>query len=316
MEINSAQETPADDPTDEGARRKRPMKRERLFAILRFFLFAAVTGLFLTGLKVVLSKIPATASLLQQAEAGTVTASITLIIDSIGLLAIAGLSSLAAKVEGKPFGSFGLPLRNAFRKRFVQGVTWGLALAFLDIACTYLLGGYSFGSLALPSEKILGYGTAWAVAFTMVGLFEEFLYRGYTLHSLSIGIGFWPAAILLSAIFGGLHLMNAGEGIVGALDVMLYGLFACFTLRRTGNLWFAVGLHSAWNFSLTFLYSVPGSGMRAKGQLLHAALHGPPWLTGGAAGPEGSMIGLAVLILSFPVFSALFPIAPTKWGQH
>jgi len=96
-------------------------------------------------------------------------------------------------------------------------------------------------------------------------LFEEFLFRSYLLHSLATGVGFWPPAVLLSAIFGGLHLTNAGEGIAGALDVMLYSLFACFTLSRTGNLWFAVGLHLAWDFSLTFLYSVPGSGMHAKG---------------------------------------------------
>jgi membrane protease YdiL (CAAX protease family) len=302
--------------TDEDVNHKPPTKRDRLFAILRFFLFAVAIGLFLTGLKIVLSKIPATASLLQQAEVGTTTASITLIIDSIGLLAVIGLSRFVAKIEGRPLTAFGLPLRDAFRKRFALGVIWGLILALLDIGCTYLLGGYTFGSFALSPGKVLSFGAAWALAFIMVGLFEEFLFRGYALHSLTIGVGFWPAAILLSVIFGGLHLTNAGEGIVGALDVMLYGLFACFTLSRTGNLWFAVGLHSAWDFSLTFLYSVPGSGMHAKGQLLQAALHGPAWLTGGAAGPEGSVIGLAVLILSFPVFSALFPIAPAGGGGH
>lgn len=298
--------------TDEELNRRPPTKRDRLFAILRFFLFASASGLFLTSLSILLSKIPATASLLQQAEAGTPSASIMLIIDSFGLLAVIGLSRFAAKIEGRPLGAFGLPLRDAFRKRFALGLIWGVILASLDIGCTYLLGGYSFGNFALVPREALSDGAAWALAFIMVGLFEEFLYRGYALHSLSIGVGFWPAAILLSAIFGGLHLMNAGEGIVGALDVMLYGLFACFTLRRTGNLWFAVGLHSAWDFSLTFLYSAPGSGMHAKGQLLRAALHGPAWLTGGAAGPEGSVIGLAVLILSFPVFSALFPIASVR----
>lgn len=318
MQINLFHQTQKDQLITGGGNvnHKSTTMRDRLFAVLRFFSFAAAIGLFLTGLHIVLSKIPATASLLQQEEAGTLTASITLVIDSIGLLAVIGLSRFAAKIEERPLGAFGLPLRDAFGKRFALGVIWGLILALLDIVCTYLLGGYSFGSFALAPGKVLSYGAAWALAFIMVGLFEEFLFRGYALHSLTIGVGFWPAAILLSAIFGGLHLGNAGEGVVGALDVMLYGLFACFTLSRTGNLWFAVGLHSAWDFSLTFLYSVPGSGMHAKGQLLQAALHGPAWLTGGAAGPEGSVIGLAVLILSFPVFSALFPIAPASGGRH
>lgn len=145
------------------------------------------------------------------------------------------------------------------------------------------------------------------MGFILVGLFEEFLYRGYAQHTLGIAFGFWPAAILLSALFAALHLMNAGESIIGALDVFIYSLFACFTLQKTGNLWFAVGLHAAWDFSLTFLFSVPGSGMQGKGQLLASILHGPRWLTGGRAGPEGSAIGLAVLLISFPIFAKLSP---------
>jgi hypothetical protein len=103
MQINLFHGTQKDRlATYENVNHKPPTKRDRLFAILRFFLFAAAIGLFLTGLNIVLSKIPATASLLQQAEAGTPTASITLIIDTIGLLAVIGLSCFAAKVEGVP----------------------------------------------------------------------------------------------------------------------------------------------------------------------------------------------------------------------
>lgn len=62
--------------------------------------------------------------------------------------------------------------------------------------------------------------------------------------------------------------------------------------------------------SLTFrrrcYYSVPGSGMQAKGQLLSSKLHVPAWLTGGTASPEGSAIGLAVLAISFPILAKLF----------
>jgi membrane protease YdiL (CAAX protease family) len=170
-----------------------------------------------------------------------------------------------------------------------------------------MLGGFSFGTLALSARDIVIYGLAWSMAFVMVGLFEEFLYRGYALYTLGIGLGFWPASILLSALFAGLHLMNAGESIIGALDVMIYSLFACLTLRRTGTLWFAVGLHAAWDFSLTFIYSVPGSGMQATGHLLRSSLQGPTWLTGGSAGPEGSAVGLAVLLVSFCLFPKLFP---------
>ena len=110
----------------------------------------------------------------------------------------------------------------------------------------------------------------------------------------------------MPVLFGGLHLLSPGETFVGALDVVSYALLACFTLQRTGNLWFAVGLHAAWDFSLTVLYSVPSSGMHAKGALLRSTLSGPAWLTGGADGPEGSVLGLAVLFGSFLFFRVLF----------
>jgi hypothetical protein len=140
-------------PTGEQPQHKHPAKRKRLFATFRFLLFAAAIGLFLAGLKILLSKIPITASLLRHAEAGTVTASLMLHLDGIGFIAVVCLSALAARTEGLPFGAFGLPIRDAFRKRFVQGVLWGLVLAFLDIGCTYLLGGFSFGALALLRKR-------------------------------------------------------------------------------------------------------------------------------------------------------------------
>jgi len=64
---------------------------------------------------------------------------------------------------------------------------------------------------------------------------------------------------------------------------MLTGLFWCLTLRATGNLWFAVGMHASFDFGETFLYSVPDSGMVFPGHLSNATLAGPRWLTGGSA---------------------------------
>ncbi len=63
------------------------------------------------------------------------------------------------------------------------------------------------------------------------------------------------------------HLTNPGEGPVGALAVFVVGMFLCLTLRRTGDLWFAIGFHAAFDFGETYLYSVPDSGIVAPGHL-------------------------------------------------
>ena len=112
---------------------------------------------------------------------------------------------------------------------------------------------------------------------------------------------------MLSAGFGAVHLGNPGEGWVGAAGVVLVGLFFCFTLRRTGNLWYAVGLHASFDWGETFLYSVPNSGVVMQGHLSNSLLHGPKWLTGGTVGPEGSVFCFVTMGLQFLVVMLLFP---------
>src|SRR5262249_62185954 len=61
------------------------------------------------------------------------------------------------------------------------------------------------------------------------------LFRGYLQFTAAEGMGFWPAAILLSLIFAAVHLRNPGEGWRGTPDLFLIALFFCLTLRRTGD---------------------------------------------------------------------------------
>ena len=144
------------------------------------------------------------------------------------------------------------------------------------------------------------------LSFCLVGIFEEFFFRGYLQFTLSSGMGFWPAALLLSLAFGAVHLRNPGEGPVGALSVFVIGMFLCFTLRRTGTLWFAIGFHAAYDFGETYLYSVPDSGIVMPGHLLASSFHGPAWLTGGTVGPEGSVFDFVIMAIAFVVFDRVY----------
>jgi hypothetical protein len=71
-------------------------------------------------------------------------------------------------------------------------------------------------------------------------------------------------------------------------------------------LWFAVGLHASWDYSESFIYSVPDSGIVVPGHLLNSSFHGPRWLTGGTVGPEGSALVFVVLGAMFVVFDRLY----------
>jgi membrane protease YdiL (CAAX protease family) len=167
--------------------------------------------------------------------------------------------------------------------------------------------GFSLGNMALSSADALKFGAAYGVVFIMVGLFEEFSFRGYMQSTLTSGIGFWPAAIVLSILFGSIHLQNRGEAWIGAAMAGSFGILAAFSLRRTGNIWFPIGMHAAWDWGETYFYSVPDSGFLAKGHLLNSSFHGPTWLTGGTVGPEGSVFAFAVLVIGGVGIHFLFP---------
>ena len=212
-----------------------------------------------------------------------------------------------AKYENRPFRAYGLPLQGAFGKQFWIGLIWGICAITVLMLVMRGAGVFYFGGLALHGIRILKFATFWAVLFLLVGLFEEFTSRGYTLFTLAKGVGFWPAAVLLSAAFGAIHLGNPGEAWAGALAAAWIGLFFCLTLKRTGTLWFAVGMHASWDWGESFLYSVPDSGQVATGHLLSSSFHGARWLTGGSVGPEGSVFVFVVIALLWVVFDRIYP---------
>jgi len=223
------------------------------------------------------------------------------------LVAAVSPAVLMGWIERRPLASFGLPAKGAFGRLFWIGAAWGFAGITLLLVVLYGLRVFDFGHLALHGARVAKFALFWAFMFLLVGLFEEFMLRGYSQNSLARAIGFWPAAIALSAVFGLIHLGNAGESWPGLLAAAGIGLFFALTLYRTGNLWFAVGFHAAWDWGETFFYSVPDSGGVFPGHLLASSFHGPKWLTGGTTGPEGSLLCFVVIGLVWVAFSRAYP---------
>ena len=232
------------------------------------------------------------------------------------LVTCALLPALAmAFIEKRPFGSYGLPGRKAFGAAFWLGLVWGFAA--LSILLVALRGSHAFffGPVGVHGLQAVKFGAFWALLFLLVAFFEEFLFRGYSLFTLSRNVGFWPMAVALSALFGGVHLGTPGESWRGALAAGLIGLFFCFTLRRTGNLWFAVGLHASWDWAESYFYGVPDSGTMVQGHLLNPSFHGPAWLTGGTVGPEGSVLVFVVIAALFAAFHFTHPSPQAELGS-
>src|SRR5579875_1233615 len=159
-------------------------------------------------------------------------------------------------------------------------------------------GGFSVSGILLRGLAAVRFAFLYFLGFIAVAIFEEFSFRGYLQSTLQLAAGFWPAAVILAVVFGALHLGNRGEAAFGAVMAGCFGLLAAFTLRRTGTIWFAIGVHALWDWGETYFYSVRDSGTAATGSLLRSDFHGPTWLTGGSVGPEGSAIVFIVLAIA------------------
>ena len=226
----------------------------------------------------------------------------------LGLLVAAVIPALVMRrIEKRPWGAYGLPLQEAFSKLFWVGAMWGFLGITLLLEILHGMHAFDFGHVLLHGTAIVKFAGFWGLVFLLVGLFEEFLSRGYAQFTLARSMGFWPAAVLLSAIFGTSHLQNLGEAWTGALAAGLIGLFFCLTLRRTGSLWFAVGFHAAWDWGESFFYSVPDSGQMSPGHLLSSSFHGSRWITGGSVGPEGSLVCFVVIAVLWVAFEKVYP---------
>jgi len=214
-------------------------------------------------------------------------------------------TAVLARVEHRSFADYGI--RRVLGPRFAEGSLWGLLSISAVIAMMALAGGYRVAGLAVRGGEALRFGALWLLATLLVGLYEELYFRGYPQHALTRGMGFWPAAVLISVLFGAIHYFEKPmETWVDFASVSLIGLFFCFTVRRTGDIWFAAGWHFTYNFMSMGIMGSPNTGNEGgkplQGHLLASSFSGPDWLTGGPTGAQASVFTLAMVVLLFALF--------------
>lgn len=230
-----------------------------------------------------------------------------LVSDTIALIAVVIATGIMARWERRKFTDYGLPGKNAFGRRFWEGAVFGYAGVSLLILLIFLAGGYSAGSLALHGAALVRATLLWLLASLAIGFAEEYFFRGYPQFVLTQGMGFWPAAFLISFLFGAIHYFTKPyERWPDWASTGLIALLLCLTLRRTGDLRFAIGFHAAFDFGAIFVYSGPNGGRLAPDRLLTATFHGGDWLTGGKLGPEASLLVFPVIAAMFVAFHFLY----------
>ncbi|MEU6541523.1 CPBP family intramembrane glutamic endopeptidase [Streptomyces sp. NPDC047000] len=176
-----------------------------------------------------------------------------------------------------------------------RGALLGLALFTGTLFFVVLFGSYGTEG----GVSVLGLITVFGAMLTPAVL-EELLFRAVAFRLLEERFGTRAALIVSAVVFGGLHLVNPGATIWGALAIAIEGglmLGAVYTATR--NIWLVIGIHFGWNFAESGIFGVTVSGADdAQTGLLHGVLTGPEALTGGAFGPEAGLF--AILVCSIP----------------
>lgn len=247
--------------------------------------------------------------------------------EGIPLLATILVTWIMSKIERRPNSVYGLGGQRAVPS-FFAGLVWGVTFLSLLVFTLWKTGLLVIDSRLLFGAEALRWGAVWLLGFVLVGLFEEYLTRGYLLFTLTRGLagtftwlfktpygkpmGFWTAAVLLSVLFGLGHGSNPGESPIGLLSAGLVSLVFCLSLWRTGSLWWAIGFHASWDWAQSFLYGVADSGIMVQHHLLATHPVGGPLMSGGRTGPEGSVFVLLILALVSLVI--VFTLPKTNYG--
>jgi uncharacterized protein len=168
-----------------------------------------------------------------------------------------------------------------------RGAGLGVLLGLLTLAPLWGLGVY----------RIEGWGDGLSLLKQMpemllVAVMEELLIRGVIFRIAERAWGSQRALVGSTVLFVAAHL----PGDISLLGVLVtaaasLALTAAYQLSR--RLWLPIGMHFAWNYLFSAVFSVPVSGHEANGWL-RGSMSGPDWLSGGAYGVEASGVALLV----------------------
>lgn len=205
-------------------------------------------------------------------------------------------------LEDLPWRALGWALTRGWLKDFLRGALVGAASLILATLIITIFGGYTF-KLNAPVDFTTTGRTVLVsgVIFLLAAAGEEALFRGYALQTLTRARLAWVGIIITSVIFSLGHQgnPNVAPGFT-FINTTIAGVWLAVAYLRTRNLWFPLGIHWSWNWTMGAVLGLPVSGIErlTPDPLMRATDSGPAWLTGGAYGLEGGLACTIALLLS------------------
>ena len=203
-------------------------------------------------------------------------------------------------LEGLPWRALGLTFHSKWLRDFVVGSLIGVASLALAVLIAIAAGRLRF---ALTREMFLGVLQrllSTLVLFIVAALFEESLFRGYPLQTVTRAGLAWFGILITSVVpFAAGHLENPHLTVFSLINTAFAGVWLAIAYLRTRSLWFPLGVHWAWNWAQGSIFGLAVSGVVVSAhQVFQATDNGPAWLTGGTYGIEGGVACTIALLLS------------------
>lgn len=164
------------------------------------------------------------------------------------------------------------PLPNAWFKirPNPSGTVWGITGYLMALPLVTLIsllnqqlwhgqgGSNPLLFLALQNHDRFALVCFFITAALAAPLFEEFIFRGFLLASLTRYLPVWGAIALSGLIFALAHL-----SLSELLPLWILGMVLGYTYTRTQNLWSPMVLHSLWNTGTLVGLTILGNGLNS-----------------------------------------------------
>jgi membrane protease YdiL (CAAX protease family) len=207
-------------------------------------------------------------------------------------------------VERRPLASVGLQHEHMFRS-YLRGHAIGMISVTAIITVIWIAGGYeaSHGATAYSNPSAMVSILLLLPALALQSSVEELLFRGWLLSVLARKFNVIVAIVVSSLLFSFLHFSPDQHWLV-TLGTFMFGIFACSWALRSRSILGVMGWHSGWNWLLAVGFGLPLTSIDLGIPPLLVGMRpiGADWLTGGAQGPEASVICLAYFALAIAFF--------------
>jgi len=138
---------------------------------------------------------------------------------------------------------------------------------------------------------------------------EEVLLRAFVPAFLEEKYSWDVIAFLSGILFIFHHVYNMfsyGFSPVFCLEVFLTGCLMIIVTKHTHNMWWAVGQHSAWNFTQEYIFGLPNSGMSSTLAIFKSENAKSCFWYNEVYGNEGALFSVVVLLIAIVLVTLYF----------